>query len=291
MKKLARLFILSAMILSLSFTAHAIEKKTGIGTVLSSGLRLRASASTDADIIANAAANDKVVIIRKVDNWYLVDYNLDIGYMSADHLAFDPIKNIELGYGKAEESSANVRAVPDSEGALVAQMPLGETAYIIGFNNGWYKVQYEGNLGYVRSDLLALTQCPVGNSSSGKSIAASVITYAKQHLGAPYVFGGTKPSGFDCSGFVRYVLGNFGISLERTAAEQLSCGYAVDRGSLSLGDLVFFNRTYGSGAAATHVGIYIGDGNFIHAATGGVRITALSDDYYASRYVGARRVI
>lgn len=290
MNKLAKVLVLGTVVLSLSLSAHAIEKKIGIGTVTTNGLRLRASASTDAGILANATANDKVVIIRKVDNWYLVDYNLDIGYMSADYLEFDPVKNIELGYGKAEESSANVRATPSSDGDLVAQMPLGETAYIIGFNNGWYKVQYEGMIGYVRSDLLALTQCPVGNSS-GKGIASSVIAYAKEFMGTPYVFGGTTPGGFDCSGFTRYVLRNFGIEVQRTAADQLSAGYAVDRSQLSPGDLVFFNRTYNSGAAATHVGIYIGGGEFIHAASGGVKITALSDDYYASRYVGARRVL
>lgn len=287
LRLVTRLLIAAVMLLLLTAAASAIELKSGIGTVTAGGLRLRASASTDAEILANADLGDKVVIIRKVDGWYLVDYNLQIGYMSADYLEFDPVKNVELGYGRASESSVNLRGAPSPDGELLRQIPLGEQAYIIGFNSGWYKVQYDGSTGYIRSDLLELTQKPVGNGGSG-GLGASAVAFAKEYLGTPYVWGGTKPTGFDCSGFTRYVANNFGVYVGRTADDQLDYGYAVS--SLSAGDLVFFERTYGSGARATHVGIYIGGGEFIHAANGGVRITALSDDYYANRYIGARRI-
>ena len=115
-----------------------------------------------------------------------------------------------------------------------------------------------------------------------------MVDLAKQYLGTPYVWGGTTTSGFDCSGYTKYVYAQLGYTLNRTAAQQLSNGSAVT--NLQVGDLVFFNNTYSSSLAATHVGIYTGDNQFIHAAAGGVKITDLSDSFYASRYVGARRI-
>lgn len=287
MKHLRRILMGAALILLLTAAASAIELKTGIGTVTAGGLRLRAKPNTESEILASADYGDKAVIIRQVDGWYLVDYNLDIGYMRADYMEFDPVKNVELGYGRASEGSVNLRSAPSPDGELLRTISSGERAYIIGFNSGWYKVQYDGSTGYVRSDLLELTQKPVGNGGTG-SVAASAVELAKQYLGTPYVWGGTTPSGFDCSGFTRYVARQMGVYIGRTADDQLDYGYAVS--SLSTGDLVFFERTYGSSARATHVGIYLGGGSFIHAANGGVKITDLSDDYYAPRYIGARRI-
>ena len=294
MRRAKRIFFLLLLIVAVSaaiaITASATELKTGIGIVETSGLRLRAKPNTDADIISTASYGDNVVIIREVDGWYLVDYNLDIGYMSADYITFKERENVELGYGKINTSAVNMRATPSTDGDLVFQLPYGEKAYIIGFNCGWYKVQYNGETGYIRSDLMELTEKPIYNaaSSSYVSLATQVVNYSMNYLGTPYVWGGTSPSGFDCSGFTKYVFSNFGYSLNRTAAQQLGNGYSVS--SLEVGDLVFFSNTYSSSAAATHVGIYIGNNQFIHSAAGGVKITSLSDSYYASRYVGARRV-
>lgn len=151
-----------SILASLAVGASAIELKTGIGIVESNGLRLRAKPSTDAEILANASYGDNVVIIREVDGWYLVDYNLQIGYMSAEYITFKERENIDLGYGVVEDASVNLRSTPDTNGELLATLTTGETAYIIGLNCGWYKVQYEGQTGYIRSDLLALTEPPAG---------------------------------------------------------------------------------------------------------------------------------
>lgn len=291
---------LSAVIIiaALAFSAGAVEMKTGIGIVEGSSLRLRAKPNTDAEILATASYGDSVVIIKEVDGWYLVDYNLHIGYMSAEYVRFKDRENVELGNGVVEESVVNMRSTPSSDGDLLAQLTIGDEAYIIGFNCGWYKVKYDGQTGYIRSDLLALTEAPAANSQNSVGEAPVVISagqklvnYSMDFLGIPYVWGGTTTKGFDCSGFTQYVFRDMGYKLKRTAEKQYSQGTSVRRNELEVGDLVFFGNTYASSSAVTHVGIYIGNNEFIHAGGNNVKITSMDDDYYAVRYVGAKRVI
>jgi len=131
---------------------------------------------------------------------------------------------------------------------------------------------------------------PVQVAESQKQVSRSesstLVDHALSLQGAPYVFGGTSRSGFDCSGYTQYVYKGSGISLPRTAAEQFRVGSSVSRAQLQSGDLVFFS-TYASGAS--HVGIYIGGGRFVDASNSGVGISSLNSGYYASRYIGARR--
>jgi peptidoglycan DL-endopeptidase CwlO len=120
--------------------------------------------------------------------------------------------------------------------------------------------------------------------SAPPSRYGGVVGIAMQYLGVPYVYGGSTPSGFDCSGFIMYVYAQIGVSLPHNAAAQYGYGTPVDRSQLQPGDLVFFN---GLG----HAGIYIGGGSFIHAPHTGdvVKISSLSG-WYSSTYVGARRL-
>ena len=149
-----------------------------------------------------------------------------------------------------------------------------------------------------RQQLLELSGGPSSESSGDAALASSssspappakyggVVGIAMQYLGVPYVWGGASPSGFDCSGFVMYVYGQIGISLPHNAAMQYSSvGVSVSRSELAPGDLVFFD---GLG----HMGMYIGGGQFIHAPHTGdvVKISSLNDSWYASTYVGAKRV-
>ena len=120
-------------------------------------------------------------------------------------------------------------------------------------------------------------------------ITHRIISKAQEYMGVPYIFGGTTPHGFDCSGYVQYVFARLDIKLPRTADVQFQAGTPVSTTELIPGDLVFF-ETYTAGAS--HVGIYVGDGNFIHASSSrGVTISSLSQAYYSSHYIGARRIV
>ena len=131
------------------------------------------------------------------------------------------------------------------------------------------------------------------NNSSAPQPSASgsqILAKAQQYLGAPYVYGGASPSGFDCSGFVYYVLKELGYSPYRTPADQYKMGTAVSKSNLQPGDIVFFANTYASGIS--HVGIYAGDGQFIHAPNSRsvVSYSSLTSGYWSDHYYGARRM-
>lgn len=119
------------------------------------------------------------------------------------------------------------------------------------------------------------------------SIARTLTRDALRFLGTPYVFGGTSTSGFDCSGYVQHVFAMLGVSIPRTADAQFYAGRRVI-GGMKPGDLVFF-QTYEPGPS--HVGIYLGNGKFVHASSHGVMVSNLSDSYWANRYLGAKRML
>lgn len=124
---------------------------------------------------------------------------------------------------------------------------------------------------------------PVADLTFGARVAQT----AQQFIGVPYRWGGTSDRGFDCSGLVQYTLSRVGVHVGRTSYDQYQAGQAVKRSDLEPGDLVFFNT---DGPGASHVGIYIGNGRFINATPSGVRTDSLSSGYWASHYLGARRV-
>lgn len=125
---------------------------------------------------------------------------------------------------------------------------------------------------------------------TNNDLVTKVISYAKDLLGCKYSYGAVGPKSFDCSGFTMYVFSHFNINLPHQSASQAQKGSKVSRSDLLPGDLVFFKT---SGSGISHVGLYIGNGNFIHASNtrGNVKITSLSEAYYNTRYVTARRIL
>lgn len=141
--------------------------------------------------------------------------------------------------------------------------------------------------------LFAVTACakqvispdlPATTSASEESRNATAARLATRYLGAPYVWAGSSPSGFDCSGLVMYAFGKVGVAIPHNAAQQFRLGTLVARDRLVPGDVVFFNQL-------RHNGIYLGDGRFVHSTKpGGVKIARLDDDWFRTRWVGARRL-
>jgi uncharacterized protein YgiM (DUF1202 family) len=289
-----------------------------VGIVNASSLRIREEASTDSGIVATLSSGDAVSIMAQADGWYRVDYDNHSGYMSADYLSAESSTDGISCYGRVLADVLNIRASASSDSDKVAGVSKDVYLNVSGFENGWYKVSYDGYEGYVSGDYITLAvskpepkPAPAASSSSGSSgsssssssgssssvpsessssSASDVVSYAKQFVGVPYVYGGASPSGFDCSGFVMYVFSHFGYSLPHGATPQLNYGYAVD--SLQAGDIVFFHGTSSENAAATHVGIYIGGGQFIHASSGRgcITISDLGGSYYSAHYLTARRL-
>lgn len=138
----------------------------------------------------------------------------------------------------------------------------------------------------VSANSSSVTSKSLSRGGSGRS---DVVAYSYNFLGRPYVWGAAGPKAFDCSGFTQYVYAAFGVGLGHYTGTQYGAGQSVKKSELLPGDLVFFN-TYSS---ISHVGIYIGGGQFIHASSGSKKVTIsdLSGSYYAARYAGARRIL
>ncbi|MBR5519369.1 MAG: SH3 domain-containing protein, partial [Clostridia bacterium] len=207
-------------------------------------------------------------------------------------------------------SYVNLRALPSTESSVVALIAKGKYVDIIGsVGADWYQVNYGSLTGYISATylepgMIAYTR-PIVNLAGGAggeglisqfgsseallTLAEEICQYAKTFIGTPYVYGGSLPeTGFDCSGFTKYVYAHFGIEIPRM--QQYDAGVRVEKENLRPGDLVFFNTT---GYSISHVGMYIGYGQFIHAPTTGktVCITDLDSDYYAVRFVCATRIL
>lgn len=181
----------------------------------------------------------------------------------------------------------NVRSQPSTQSAILGQYYYGSSVDITGATDVWYQIRYNSGYAYVHSDYVAFssTQTPE-QSIKGQQI----IDTAKQYIGTPYVYGGMSPNGFDCSGFVKYVYGLHGVSLNRVAADQAYNGYAVSRENLQPGDIICF-AGYAGGSYINHVGLYVGNNQFIHSPRTGYTVTIESlDGIYGSRFVGARRI-
>ena len=288
----------------------------GIGFVKATALYLRTAPSADSKVLDVALKNECVVVLDMAGDWYYVDYNLQKSYMHSDHLNVLTKENAELGYGVVTGSRVNLRSGPGTHYKVTGNAKIRDKLYIIGINEGWYKVLIGSSACYIRSDYLKLTEIPYENQDSlnapkyfrfGKPISSTpsssapavnnnvdfsgsqIVSEAQKYLGIPYVYGGASPSGFDCSGLVYYVLSCLGYSPNRTPEAQYTHGTYVSKNELLPGDIVFFssnNRTI------THVGIYAGNGQFIHSpnSRSTVSYADLSSGYWSTVYYGARRI-
>lgn len=265
------------------------------------GLRLRAASSTASSVLTLLPSGSSLEVLEAVDDsWYRVRAGQREGYVSSQYVRLtggetvpdevtppaqeapapaEPTKT----YGFVNASTLNVRKGPGTDQAKVTSLSAGAQVEILEVLDGWYRIEQ----GYVSADYVTL----LDPGMTAKQ--AEIVAYAHKFLGCRYVLGGSGPSVFDCSGLTQYVYKHFGYTIRRTATQQLDNGVEVSKANLMPGDLVFFNSSGSSKARATHVGIYIGGGEFLHASSSkvGVIISSLNTPYYTRVYTTARRIL
>lgn len=259
------------------------------GAETTTAVNLRTGAGTGNAIIATVSEGTALIVEADTGSgWYKVNYDGESGYMSADYLSFSETMDL-TAQGWVDGSDVRMRAEAGTDSEIVRVTTYGESVEILGVDGEWYKVSAGGKTGYIRGDYVSFTEPDPSQAPAAGSIGEQIVAFAEQFLGTPYVWAGSSPSGFDCSGFVSYVFKNFGYTVNRTAASMYTNGVAVDKSELQVGDAVFFAS---SSESIGHVGIYIGDGEFIHSSSGCgyVTISGLDESYYSRMYVGARRI-
>lgn len=227
-----------------------------------------------------------------------------------------PATTPEKQTGYISASSVNVRSSASTSANIVTTLTRNTAVTIEGKENGWTKITTNAGVsGYVSSEYISDKQVQSTNRSDSErtqkivdlpnttadatesedtktviSKGEEVVDYAKTLLGRAYVYGGVGPNSFDCSGFTQYVYSKFGVDLSHSASAQANIGTTVSKANLQLGDMVFFSQ---GGSYIGHVGIFVGNNSFIHAANPqkGVVITSLSDGYYTKNYKTAKRIL
>ncbi len=195
-------------------------------------------------------------------------------------------------YGTVTASLLNVRTENNTQSAIATQLPYGTNVTVNWTQPGWANITtYSGVSGYVSMDYLKLVEGELPSRSAVVSTQGqAVLEIAKQYLGLPYRYGGNSPStGFDCSGFVKYVYAQLGVNLNRVAADQMSNGIWVDPSQLQVGDIIGF---YNSSGYISHVGIYAGNGMMIHSPQTGdvIKYESVVTGNYGRRGKHCRRI-
>ena len=247
----------------------------------SDGLNIRSEATTNSSVVA-VMSNGSTMELLDTSNpyWFQISYNGYTGYVSTEY-----IKVNRESY-RVTDGPLNIRSGPGASYELLGTLAQDEVVEVIGESNGWYQIAQ----GYIHGDYVEKVTAQAASTSSSSS-GSDIADYALQFKGYSYTYGGSSPSaGFDCSGLVYYVCSQLGYTVNRTANSQMSNGAAVSKDQLQPGDLVFFNSVSSTGAS--HVGIYIGDNQFLHASTPtvGVVVSKLSEPFFTKYYVGARRL-
>ncbi len=218
-------------------------------------------------------------------------------------------------YALIRKDRVTIRQGPNSKSERVAVVDAGLHAAVLDRQNGWFKLRFpKGSIGWIRNDLIAATNTSgivehhrssmvatrrsrhgrhyrnTGSISAPDGGGSDVVATASTYLGIPYSYGSASRSSTDCSGLVKQVYARKGVNLPRTSREMSGVGQKVSMNDLKPGDMVFFHTR--NSRHVNHVGIYAGNGKFIHASSGGgrVQVNSLKDGYYANRISTVRRV-
>ncbi len=291
--KILKTLLVSASLACL-LSVSALAANDGGGTVNADDVNLRTAAGTSSSVIKTVAEGSPLVVIDRSDSeWYKVWCSGTEGYMSSDYISFSENLDADFGTGTIDGTTVRLRSAADYSASTLAYLDTGASLTVTGVSGCWYEVSNGSYSGYVHSDYLALANqvLPEPQTADYTTGGSAIVATAQKYLGVPYVWAGTSPSGFDCSGFVYYVYKENGYKTNRTAASLFSNGVYVDRSQLQPGDVIcFYSGSYGY---IGHCGIYIGNNQFIHASSssGKVVVNSLSESYYNSHYYGARRIV
>lgn len=276
-RKKKNLISIFVFILSLHFLTSFVfaEEKSSpkIGKVTTSVLNLRTGPSLNYKVFAQLRKSKQLTILSSSKNWYKVETSTGkIGWVIKDYVS-------TTSSGASTKASSKVSSSKTVTKAS-AKVPAKTSTKVS--TKTPTKVSSEISRGSETDRDLAADQ----------DISTNIISYSKNYLGVSYVWGGTSPKGFDCSGFVQYVYKHFGIKINRVACDQATDGTFVAKDDLIPGDLVFFD-TNGGHSFINHVGMYIGGGRFIQASSGHgeVMLTDITKGFYANTYITARRIL
>ena len=261
----------------------------GMSVISSGNLNIRQEASTDSEVVGILTNHNACELLEDAGEWYKVTSGKVTGYVNkqylvtgdeAEAIAEQEIKTVAT----VNTETLNVRAEKSTEAAVLSQVGNSEAFTVNSVADGWVEISVDDSVGYISQDYVTLAQAlptaktieQVKYGDGVSDVRASVVSYALQFVGNRYVWGGTSlEKGVDCSGFTMRILGKYGISLPHSSRAQPSYGTKISASEAKPGDLFF----YGSGRSISHVAIYIGNGQIVHASNkrDGIKV---SNAYY-----------
>lgn len=248
----------------------------GMSVISSGNLNIRQEASTDSEVIGILTNHNACELLEDAGEWYKVTSGKVTGYVNkqylvtgdeAEAIAEQEIKTVAT----VNTETLNVRAEKSTEAEVLSQVGNSEAFTVNSVADGWVEISVDDSVGYISQDYVTLAQAlptaktieQVKYGDGVSDVRASVVSYALQFVGNRYVWGGTSlENGIDCSGFTMRILGKYGISLPHSSKAQPSYGTKISASEAQPGDLFF----YGSGRSISHVAIYIGNGQIVHAS-------------------------
>ena len=272
-------------------------------TVTATSLNVRSGTGTSYSVITKLSKGTVVDVLESASNgWKKIKTSGGTtGWVSGEYLTTGSAGNSSTNNSTSQTSykatvntdSLNMRKGAGTSYSVITKLSKGTVVDVLeSASNGWKKIKTSnGKIGWVSGSYLANGVVEQPSTPSTNKVQA-VIDLAHKQLGKPYVWGAEGPNSFDCSGLIYYVYKNAaGITLPRTSSAQYSAGVAVSRSNLKAGDLIF-SSTDGTGNI-THVAIYVGDGQMIHAPRNGKNVekVSINNSYWNKAYVGARRVL
>ena len=269
----------------------------GMSVISSGNLNIRQEASTDSEVIGILTNHNACELLEDAGEWYKVTSGKVTGYVNkqylvtgdeAEAIAEQEIKTVAT----VNTETLNVRAEKSTEAEVLSQVGNSEAFTVNSVADGWVEISVDDSVGYISQDYVTLAQAlptaktieQVKYGDGVSDVRASVVSYALQFVGNRYVWGGTSlEKGVDCSGFTMRILGKYGISLPHSSRAQPSYGTKISASEAKPGDLFF----YGSGRSISHVAIYIGNGQIVHASNkrDGIKV---SNAYYRNPICVAR---